>query len=175
MVRSANSLTSCINTSDFLYDINRLGDYVASTIDYEAGGTIEQAFCLYEGCIVICDNPILFPHDRLKDLKDYIEAHHAIRNKVGGIIHYHVKEPALNDDDISALKWFAKQIKAYGIGELIGLVASQYDPRESLRLLDYGKERFKQQLFAEYHNGEFLITGKLFKNHTVSDIQIVGS
>lgn len=174
VVRRGNLFANCIDTSGFLYDIKRLGDHVASIIDNEAGGHIEQAFCMYEGCILICDNPILFPHDRLKDLRQYVKSHHAIGKPLGGIIHYHMKEPELNDNDIRSLKSFAKGMKDHGIGELIGFVASQHDPRESLRLLDYGKGRFKEQLFSEYHDGKFLITGKLFKGDTASDIQIVG-
>lgn len=172
--RSEDSFTNCIDTSEFLYDISRLGDHVASIIDDQAGGSVEQAFCQYEGCILICDNPVLFPHDRLKDLKDYLAENQAVREKVGGIIHYHIKEPTLNDDDISALRCFAREMTVHGIGELVGLLASQHDSRESLRLMDYGKEKLKEQLFAEYYRGDFLIVGKLFKNDTVSDIQIVG-
>lgn len=167
-----SEIKELFDLSQLLYDINRLGDRVATVIDMEAGGFIEQAFTLWEHFIFICDSPVLFPHNRTLDLIAYLKEN---RDKIGlfdGVVHYHIDQPFLNCYDIEATKWILKEISRYGKTELVSLVISQNGFKNTIEKIEHGLDSFKNHMFSEYYAGNIIVAGNKFYRGKVKELKI---
>ena len=71
-----NTITDFICLDELIYNFkDSFGKIIAENIDKEASEFIEQAFIKENNLFFICDNPILFPNDRLKDFSKYLQVH----------------------------------------------------------------------------------------------------
>ena len=165
------SLTGLVCLDSILYNFEKpFGTIIANNIDELASEFIEQAMIIEKNFLLICDNPILFPHNRLEDFAAYLVVHPLKVQEIKGIIHYHVAEKELSNEDIVALKLFYKKISKQGNGtKYLGIIISQKNPTETLKYSD--KSMFINKLIDEFMEGNISISGKLFDNDKIHDVE----
>ncbi len=163
-----------IDLTKKLYKIDNIGQHVAAVIDEEAGGYIEQAFVLFSDFIFICDNPILFPNNRLRDLYNFLSKKPCTLEGFNGLIHYHIDQPYLNHEDMSAMRWFLNRMKPLNKKKLLSLVMSQIDLKSAFeRKRSSDPKSFSDFMFSSLENGKIKINGAAFSSAGAEKIDIM--
>lgn len=168
-----NLLTDLVCLDSILYKFEKpFGSVIADNIDEEASEFIEQAMIIKNNVILICDNPILFPYNRLKDFAAYLAHYPSNIHKIRGIIHYHIDEQELSNEDVIALKLFYKKIyMPKKVPNYLGIIISQKDPARSLQYSD--KSKFVNKQLNEFMIGNISISGKLFDNNIIHNVEFI--
>jgi len=164
-------ITDCVCIAKSALGIDHLGRKVAKIVDSEASEHIEQGMIIEKDYILICDNPILFPHDRLGNLLSFLEKNKEVVQEICGIIHYHINEPDLNANDVAAMKRFTSEMAKLGKSSQLGLVISQDDPTENFRYLD-NKDEFINHLFSELNSNRIQFSGYLFSGEQIKPVSL---
>lgn len=169
-----NTITDFICIDELIYNFkDSFGKIIAENIDNEASEFIEQALIKENNYLFICDNPVLFPHDRLKDFNKYLIVHKDEFAGMGGLIHYHIDETNLNENDINALSQFF--IDVHEIGEKyehLGMVISQKRLTENHSILE-NENNYVSYMLNEFKNNNISLSAKLFYiNGTIEDCMI---
>lgn len=174
--RVGNKLMGCCSIDELIYKSNSVGKITSEIIDIESSDFIEQAMVhdLLEKkeYVLICDNPILFPYERIPKFIECLKVDYKIVPKVAGIVHYHIDERALNENDVKTLQYFTKRIIEMGGRSQIGLVISQQDPTASFKLLSAGESEFIRFLFDEVRDNKITVSGKMFFQERVEELHI---
>lgn len=161
--KEGNTITDFICLDELIYNFkDSFGKIIAENIDEEASEFIEQAFIKENNLFFICDNPILFPNDRLKDFSKYLQVHKNELSGIDGIIHYHINEKELNEEDINVLsKFFTNILKIDNKNNYLGMVISQKKMTENNSILE-NKNNYIIYMINEFKNNNISLSAKLF-------------
>lgn len=156
----------CVPVDPLVYDFD-LGSGIASFIDAERNDYVEQALVPYIRCkkyeyILIADNPVIFPRNRLTEFLNYLKQNPQVLEKVRGLIHYHVDEPRFSEGDFEAMTQYTNEIKSLGGADQIGVVLSERDPRGTLEIKKSGESKFIEHLSAKLKMRRIDMLGELF-------------
>jgi len=154
---------------------------LSARIDREHGNFIEQVFASDLGqkkaFILIGDNPIMFPYERIPKLLKFLKKNSDLLSVISGLAHYHVGEPWLNETDLKALTDYSRRIVEMGGQRQIGIVVSEDDPSESVRItLPRTEERLKEYvrlMLDKCRIGAVKIVGVGVLNDEIKDLRIV--
>ncbi|MEM3713061.1 MAG: hypothetical protein QXR97_05955 [Thermoproteota archaeon] len=174
-------VASC-KSVDFLVDnFYDIGSKAASVIDREHGDFIEQVFATYleqkKNFILVGDNPIMFPYERIPKLLKFLENNANMIPIISGLVHYHVDEPQLNENDLKTLTEYSKRIAEAGGQSQLGIVVSEDDPSESVRTTLPRKEeqlkKYVELMISKCMVGEVKIAGAGFINDRLESLKII--
>lgn len=172
--RAGNKLVNCVDVASRIYSIESVGKETAAIIDAEASEFILQAVVKdqlgIEGCALVCDNPILFPYERVREFLKLMKADAETARRVAGLIHYHINEKDLSDIDMRTLEKYASEVAKLGGTTQLGLVLSHEDPSVALEVFPKGKDVFIELLFRELREQRIVLAGKTFEHGKSVDI-----
>lgn len=162
----SRSMCKCVPIDPIIYD-EELGTRVASFIDEEHSNHLEQALVPYilnkkYEYILLTDDPIIFSKERLPEFLSYLKQKPQIVRRLRGLVHYHIDEPSLSKSDLEAMTRYTRELKLLGGGNQIGLVISERDPKDTLRIRKSGEEEFIQHLSTKLKMGMIDVVGRLF-------------
>jgi len=168
-------ITDFICIDDLIYNFNdSFGKIIANIIDENASEFIEQAFIEENKNIFICDNPILFPHDRVKDFHNYFLIHKDEISQIGGLIHFHLNEKDLNEQDIKVLSnFFADIAKINAENNYLGMIISQKNLTGNNNILE-NENNYINYSIHQFNENNISLSGKLFQtDEIVEDCNIL--
>lgn len=170
-----NIITNFICIDDLIYNFKEsFGQVIAENIDNEASEYIEQAFIRENGLLFICDNPILFPYNRLKDYYDYLILHKDELCDIGGLIHYHINEKELNEEDINALRhFFTKFNEIKNQNQNLGMIISQIKLPEDINIFKNETDYLSFMLKEFTENNVSLSTKSFHTDGKIEDCIVI--
>jgi hypothetical protein len=166
LVECASSTLECVPIDPLIHNFD-LGSGVASLIDAKRNDDIEQALVPYiqhkkYKYILVGDNPIIFPRNRLLEFLEYLKQNSQILRKVRSLIHYHLDEPRLSEADIETITLYTREVKSLGGTNQVGIVLSEKDPEDSLKIKKSGEKEFVDHMSIKLKMRRIDVIGELF-------------
>lgn len=151
-----------------------LGNQVAEFLDSEWGNDIDQIllpYILHKECpyILLSEDRRIAPiaKSRILNFLERVGQDTGLIRSVYGIAHYHIDEPDFSPQDQNTLTMFSRGLISLGGRSQLGLLFSEKDPRDSLSLLQNGKDKFVRHYLQKVADGDTIIRAKLFGGRSV--------
>lgn len=169
-----NVLKRAIGLEKVLYNSQNFGEEVARMLDSAATEHIQQQIIMENQYILICDNPLIGPKNRVKDFLKFLTNNRKYIKRTDGLIHYHINEPNLSYSDIQSLKQFSKRMIELGGRPQLGLVISQPDPIKNFEFVNHNnKDVFISYMFSQFEEGNIHLSGAQFAQENEYPVKLV--